>query len=305
MATYEVSTWEELVALTSGTYANGDIIKIINDIDCNDSIPEGVPATLQFNASSGSLITISGEYTEGNKKKKHVIRNLRTNITSPAPIFSCGSGAHIKLLGLDFLNLILDQTLIKTYTNSSNIYITRCRFVGRRTYCLIGDYLKDYKIHLVSCFFNVPFVGTNRNHIPIALGASNGCEAFFCWFRETYGDWDVSYGYDTSAKILKLTGCYFDGVIVSDDTIVITDRYSYNATIQSVVDAFIRTKSAESTTISVSAPKGVWKDLIRAVDGDEIEYDYTNVNTPAAIPETPANMINPTKLYNDGFDVVH
>ena len=299
MATYEVSTWEELVEATSTTYNNGDIIKITSDIDCNESIPEGVATTLQFNLSSGSsIITIDG----GN----HVIRNLRTSITSPVPVFSNSSGSDIKLMNIDFVNLIIEAPLVKVYTNTRSIYIANCRFVGKRTYCLIGDYLKDYKIYLTSCFFNVPFVGTNKNHIPVCIGSSSGCEAYYCRFRETYGGWDVSQGFDTSTKYLKMTGCYVDGVIVGDDTIVITDSYNYNSVIQNVIDAELRTKSASGTTISVSAPKGVWKDLILGYEsGGTTGYSYINVNTSTAIPETPSNMLNPTQLYNDGLDIVH
>lgn len=308
MAIYEASTWEDIVDYaTNTTFANGDIIKITADIECNNSIPEGVPSTLQFNMSaSGSLITIDGGYTANNNKKNHVIRNLRTHITSPVPIFSCSSGSKIKLANLDFLNLIMDSTLIITYSISSDIYVTNCRFVGKRTYCLIGDYLKDYRIHLTSCFFNVPFIGTNKVHIPICLGSSNYSDANYCWFRETYGGWDVSQGYDTSTKYIRLIGCYIDGVIVGDDTIVISDRYNYNSPIQNVIDADIRTKSAEGTTISVSAPKGIWKDLILEYESESSTgYSYSNVNAPNAISETPSDMRNTTKLYNDGFDVAH
>lgn len=307
MAIYEVSTWAELVEATNTTYNNGDIIKITKDIDCNKSIPEGVASTLQFNLSSGSsLITIDGEYLEGGVSKNHVIKNLRTHVTSPVPVFSNSSGSNIKLKGLDFVNLIMDSTLVKTYTNSASIYITNCRFVGERTYCLIGDYLKDYKIYLTSCFFNVPFVGTNKNYIPVCRGSSSNCEAYYCWFRETYGGWDVSQGIDTSTKYIKMTGCYVDGVIVGDNTIVITDQYSYNSVIQNVIDVDLRTKSAVGTTISVSAPKGIWKDLIRGYESESVTgYSYTNVNAANAIPETPSNMLNPTQLYNDGFDIVH
>ena len=116
----------------------------------------------------------------------------------------------------------------------------------------------------------------------------------------------MSQGVDTSTKYIKMTGCYVDGVIVGDNTIVITDQYSYNSVIQNVIDVDLRTKSAVGTTISVSAPKGVWKDLIRGYESESVTgYSYTNVNAANAIPETPSNMLNPTQLYNDGFDIVH
>ena len=48
MATYEVSTWTELVEAleTINESTESQTIKITADIDCNDEIPEGVASTI-------------------------------------------------------------------------------------------------------------------------------------------------------------------------------------------------------------------------------------------------------------------
>jgi hypothetical protein len=85
MATIEVSTWAELAAAVRAANS-GDTIKLIADIDCNDEIPEGVSSTINSPISINTL-TITGEYTEDNVTKSHVIKNLRTSSSIPVPIF--------------------------------------------------------------------------------------------------------------------------------------------------------------------------------------------------------------------------
>ena len=57
MATYEVSTWAELVARMADTTLETRTIKLTADIDCNDSIPEGVASTINVVGSKHSQNT--------------------------------------------------------------------------------------------------------------------------------------------------------------------------------------------------------------------------------------------------------
>lgn len=309
MATYEAATWSELATLAATkTFGDNDTIRITADIDCNSEIPEGVPSTLYFQARSGvgtgCKVTIDGEYTENGTTKSRTIRNLRTHISSPVEIFLC---ENIILKNLDFKNIILNKCLVRGYRSGAICNLIKCRFVGKRTEHLVGATNSGNKMTFTSCAFNVEFVGSNVSYIPLnGADSSNYATANFCRFKETYGGWNVSQGYDASTKYMRLIGCYINGEIVGDGSIVITDKYSYDSVIQNVVDAELKTKATSGTTISVTAPKGVWKNLILPFDGSSTTpYTYTNVSSTLAIPESPSDMTDTTKLYNDGFDVVH
>lgn len=309
MATYEAATWSELATLAATkTFGTNDIIKITADIDCNSEIPEGVPSTLEFQYASGvgtaCTVTLDGSYEENGTTKSRTIRNLRTNISSPVEIFLC---ENIILKNLDFKNLIIDKNLCRGKRGGSTCNLIKCRFVGKRSEYLVGQTGSENNMTFTSCAFNMQFVGSNKVYIPLnGAGSGHYATAKFCRFKETYGGWDVSQGYDTSTKFMRLIGCYISGEIVGDSSIVITDNYSYDSVIQNVLDAELKTKAASGTTISVSAPKGVWKNLILPFDGSSTTpYTYTNVSSTLAIPESPSDMTDTTKLYNDGFDVVH
>lgn len=341
MATYEVSTWAELVSKLSQTTLESRTIKIIADIDCNDEIPTGVGSTIPIYNSGDYPVIIDGSYTENNVVKNHVIRNLRTNVTSPVGIFnlyrysSQSSGnrnTNVTFKNIDFINLILAGAPFINEVNSGVIFsnvltFNKCRFVGRRDRFLINCDGSGYNsggnaLTFTSCFFNIPYkpTGTDNTYVPLnRVIYSASMIANYCWFRETYGGWNigmfaptVSVSPHCSTHNLSLNGCYIDGIIVGyKDSIGITNSYSYNSTIQSVVDADLRSYGNDgSITVSIFAPKGIYKtaennntNVVKKYGDDSVNCPISNQNV-SAIPESPEDMKNPAKLYADGFDIV-
>lgn len=311
MLYFEAASWADIVELAhpSSSYTDSITIKLTSDIDCNREIPEGVDATLSFiTSSTGCTVTIDGGYDPTDITKRRVIRNLQTHVVSPVDIFSTNHNSFI-LRNIDFINLKNEKFLAKGGSNGPTL-ISNCRFVGKRKYNLFKG--SNGGIKMSSCFFNIPYQKETPvlTELPIAtvpssLTASNH-QAYWCHFRETYGGWTPDNSkFCTSFGNLNVDGCYVDGEIVADSVIILTNQYSYASKIQSVIDADLKTISAEGTTISVQAPNGVWRNDIHSTDSSITGiYQYTNVNN-SAIPETPANMKNTTTLYNDGFDVVH
>lgn len=293
MADHYANSWEEL-STEIGASSDGDTIYITSDIDCNSEIPGGVESTISL-----GNITIDGSYEENGIIKSRQIRNLRTNISSPVPIFIFN---YPTLRYIDFFNIDIDQALFLRRADTNNIYLDHCRFKGRRKYYLI-EYQQFWRssVTLTSCYFDMPSIG---GYVPLVRpGAS--IYATGCYFVETYTGWDVAGGIDTSSYGINMSGCYTEGEIVGDNSIDITNNYSYDSPLQNVVDATLKTKSTEGTTINIAAPKGIWKNSIVNYEDESISYVYDNINTPLAIPESPSDMTNTTKLYNDGFDVAH
>ena len=110
MLTYEVSTWQHLVNIATQSQADAFrdsvTMKLMEDIDCNSEIPEGVETMLNFRVNgTGSTITIDGDYEEDGVHKRHIIRNLRTHIVTPVQIFNTNQNSFI-LRNIDFKNLI-------------------------------------------------------------------------------------------------------------------------------------------------------------------------------------------------------
>ena len=341
MAVYNVSTWAELVSKLSQNTTESRTIKIVNDIDCNDEIPTGVGSTIPIYNSGDYPIVIDGSYTENNVVKNHVIRNLRTNITSPVGIFnlvrysSQSSGnrnTNVTFKNIDFINLILDGAPFINDMDSGVIYgntltFNKCRFVGRRNRFLVNEDGSGYSsggnaLTFTSCFFNIPYkpAGTDNTYVPLNRAISNtSMIANYCWFRETYGGWNIGQFAPTisvsphcSTHNLSLNGCYIDGIIVGHEgSIGITNSYSYNSTIQSVVDADLRSYGNNgSVTVNIYSPKGIYKtaasgttNVVKKYNDDTITCSISNKNT-YAIPEIPSRMISPADLASDGFDIV-
>ena len=244
MATIEVSTWAELRSAVANATA-GDVIKLIADINCNNEIPEGVPSTTDVKVN----LTIDGSYQEGNVTKNHVIRNLRTHVSSPVDIFKMnnGNGQSVTVKNIDFLNLIFDRFLVNFYYGSSHSwqaivynywYFNDCRFTGRRTYSLFGTRTNSNictRVTFNRCYFNVPYYGTSQGFKPLVRylrvdtsqgtgfvqGWANNCrilETHTGTFTPTYygtsiGDYS---NLSPSADItdMNLSGCRVEGRIV-------------------------------------------------------------------------------------------
>lgn len=343
MATYEVSTWAELVEKLSATALESRTIKLTADIDCNDAIPTGVGSTIPIYNSGDYPVVVDGSYTENGVVKNHVIRNLRTNITSPVGIFGiyCYSGqssgnrnTNVTFKNINFINLILDganfiKEVVSSLISNNKLTFNKCSFVGRRNRFLVPGMdpggSSGNALTFTSCFFNIPYkpTGTDNTYVPLngewKYSGSQFAYANYCRFRESYNGWTIGSfmpGIDIkphcSTHNLKLNGCYIDGTIVGNNAgIGITEQYTYNSTIQNVVDADLRSKDGSSSSaVSIYAPKGIYKtaadgttNVVKRYGDDTVNCPISNGNTNA-IPEIPDNMTNPAQLAADGFDIV-
>lgn len=331
--TVNVSTWSELVDAIQADYGSETQvnINITTDIDCNYEIPLGVETSIPPGSSQSRYMIISGAYVEDGVTKNHIIRNLRTHITNPVPIFMGPTGTassselpRFQWHNVDFINLVLDEAF---YTQDGNSYygylgFYNCRFVGRRTvyffYHIDGyDYLQ---VDLNSCFFNVQYIpsssSANSSRNALINTANNTyIQAYFCWFRETYNGWTVytGSGYTNVASTYRayMVGCYSDGELVSAGTsgFSVTDRNNYSSTIQNVIDIdfkLIDRDISDTRTFSIYVPAGIYKNYYTKYGDDSVVYDnqYAIKNGDYAIPESPSDMKNPAKLYADGFNII-
>lgn len=322
MATYEVSTWSELVTELSTNRSETKTIKLVDDIDCNGVAPQGIDTTINCYCSHTYPVTIDGEYEENGITKRHEIRNLRTNVTSPVSIFKLvpnnSSVFEIKIKGIDFINLIfLDVNffdMVASWSSQNNhIYLENCRFVGKRNKPFVVRYgwqNNNNTIELESCFFNIPYLSANPNKNDVPLfgdwfnSNNNNLLIFanFCHFRSNYDNWTVT-GAETPLQFIKLNGCYVDGVIVGQTNLQIA-AYDYESAMQNVIDADIFLKQPQSSTSpTIYAPKGIWRNDVKKWDDTTVMVETTNGNA-SAIPCTPAEMISPSVLAAKGFDVV-
>lgn len=336
MVTVEVSNWTELVTALSTDTSEEKTIKLIADIDCNDTIPAGVASSITVYNSKKYPLVIDGSYTQGGKTKNHIIKNLRTNITSPVYIFSLtyNSGSSgttdnvldITFQNIDFLNLILDRPLIGNLDGgrsyNEKVRFTSCRFVGKRKqFLVIGSSWRSSDnngLIFTSCYFNVPYMpdDTSRTYVPLVgdwVSSSDGaCFANYCRFVESYNGWSTgqfSPGIVTDPQAstynFKLNGCYVEGTVVFYNSLGITKYYSYDSSMQNVIDADLRDNSNTSAgaTLRVTVPKGVYKNLIRKYGDDTVVY-YDDKYYSSSISATPEQMQDPAWLASQGFDVV-
>lgn len=315
MATVNVSTWTELANAIQASYGDASItINLTADIDCNNEIPLGVESTIKTPSELWDRVyTINGNH--------HVIRNLRTHITSPVKIFGFSIfRGNVYWNDVDFINLVLDDVLMGSSDDTTvDIHFTNCRFVGRRTNYLFRGGSENYVgYYFTSCFFNVFYIPANSStndemNSLLTTWKTNGY-ANFCWFRESYNGWAVPNDNDTytttSTYNIQLTGCYIDGEIVTGSygRFMVTREYNANVTIQNVVDVNFKCKNRDvsATTGAIRAPKGVYRNYFTKYGDDSVVYDaqyITNAGT-YAIPESPTDMTNPAKMYADGFDII-
>lgn len=314
-----VSTWTELTSAITANYESelNITINILNDIDCNNEIPEGVPSTISLptgtNQSTYRYFTINGN--------GHTIRNLRSHVTSPVSIFYLPSSYDYIIYtfnDISFINLVLTSNASFVKADSFNrptqrgMRFNRCNFVGRREYSLFTVDRISANTIFNNCFFNIPNMINNLDiyHNPLWYKEfDSNVYANFCWFRFTYlgkpnvGYQNYSYLYD-----INLNGCYIDGEFCIDNSsysigsINITSNYTYNATIQNVCDLKIMTTSAPSGTTTINMTKGIIKDRLTVRGNDSVTYPTTY--NAAAIPIPPDKMLDAQYLYDHGFDVI-
>lgn len=327
MATIEVSTWAELVSAIGSSAAN-DTIKLIDDVDCNDEMPEGVTTRI----SISKTITIDGSYTEDNVVKNHIIRNLRTHVSSPVEIFYINSKPSVGGItpifkNIDFLNLILGKPLF-LQGNPKNLTIRDCRFTGKRTHNLMQNTSSNYggKIYIYSSYFNVPYYGTDSGE-KVSLASNfdtSGSYALatyanYCRFKETYtGTYtpDTTYwGNSCGVSNIWLNGCRVEGEIVSSHSwdgnqfnIAVLSSNALGAgtpTMQNVVDCDIYTYGLGETVnpVQVKTPKGVFKTPV--CRWEDKMYSFT-LATPLSdtIPASSSEIEDTDYLIENGFDVV-
>ena len=251
MATVEVSTWAELVsAVTTAADSSAwssTTVKLTADIDLNDTDPSGVCCQVLFASDAikyvTGALTIDGGYTDSvtGEEKRHVIKNARTDITNPRPIFYLTDnlvyerwGKHIKFKNLDFQNLILaGQPFVWIRTDNIQVEIAsrtpwqvdldNCRFVGSRTAAYL--FFSNAYLNCNRCYFDMPFMaagGTDlagTSLIPKDDSNATSAVATYCRFKETYGDWVYdSNGYGSSPTLrvfsfsyFKCSGCRMEG----------------------------------------------------------------------------------------------
>ena len=327
MATIEVNTWAQLRSAIINA-GSDDVIKLIADIDCNDEIPEGVTSTIYQDSCDG--LTIDGGYVENGVQKRHIIRNLRTSVSSPVTIFRFGkrTDTNVKsttIRNIDFINLILAKPLIAYrdyYGNVFNAYIRNCRFTGKRT-----DYLIERKpynspssaqgyvnVYFYNSYINVPYYGTSSTKEPICQWYLDNNNAYFrsyaynCRIRETYTKtWTPDGNTRECCGVYNtaLSGCRVEGEVVNG---YYSAYHSSNVlslltpSIQNVYDVDFKLTANGSADVSISAFKGVVKVPVRDYDTDA---PYGN-NTPSTgvILATESQMQDTDWLIQQGFDVV-
>jgi hypothetical protein len=252
-------------------------------------------------------------------------------LTNPGSSDS-GTYLYVNIKNIDFINLVLAGASFlgigigSSYTgNYQQVNINSCRFVGRRDRYLVrtvdNPRSTNNAINYTSCFFNVaykPSGGTANTYVPInqvwAYDGTNRCFANYCRFKEAYGGWTIGQFAPTiavapqcSTHNLYLNGCYIYGTIVTGyDAVGISNHYSYNSTLQNVVDAdlYVTDGGSAGSSINVYAPKGIYRNKITKWNTTpEIAYVDNNQNANA-ISVPPDKMTDADYLYAHGFDIV-
>ena len=327
MATREVSTWAQLrSAITSA--GSDDTIKLIADIDCNNEIPEGVTSTIYQDSCDG--FTIDGGYVENGVQKRHIIRNLRTSVSSPVTIFRFGkrTDTNVKnttIQNIDFINLILAKPLIAYkdyYGNVFNAYIRNCRFTGKRNDYLIerkpyqsSSYAQGYvNVYIYNSYINVPYYGTSSTKEPICQWYLDNNNAYFrsyaynCRIKETYtGTWtpDGNTRECCSVYNTALSGCRVEGEVVNG---YYAAYHSSNVlslltpSMQNVYDVDFKLTANGSANVTMYAFKGVAKVPVRDYDTGNPYGNYTPAT--GIILANESQMQDTDWLIQQGFDVV-
>lgn len=315
MATIEVSTWAQLVAAINAM-RQGDIIKLVADIDCNDEIPEGVTSTINRTAA---YFKLDGEYTENGVTKRHVIKNLKNNSVTIFKIITDMYTDNMTIKGIDFINLMLSAPLLESYNNASgnnnNILIQNCRFTGKRTDHLIKVSRESTSckstFNFQRCYCNIPYNGNALNKLPlISLYADGIGYMSNCRIRETFINTYTpsSTDGDTTCSVfnMRLSGCRVEGEVVSGKY----PRYHSDATMngytpgsQNVYDVDFKLTNDTDTSVPLYAFKGVVKVPIRKKDDKSTTYTISSAST-GVIQATESQMQDTDWLIQQGFDIV-
>ena len=250
MATVEVSTWAELVsAVTTAAQSSAwsaTTVKLTADIDLNDTDPSGVCCQVLFNSNAiqyaTGALTIDGGYADSvtGEEKRHVIKNARTDIANPRPIFYLTDdlvyerwGKHIKFKNLDFQNLILagqpfvwirtDNIQVETANRTPwQVDLDNCRIVGIRSAAYL--FFSNAYLNCNKCYIDMLWNGAGQTDlsytslIPKDDENATSAVATYCRFKETYGGWTWgdSLTYQStdrffSCSYFKMSGCRVEG----------------------------------------------------------------------------------------------
>lgn len=253
MATYEVSTWTEIISkisecihATTENKWNNTVIKVTQGIDLNYEFPLGTASTFNGLVGSQATGTLTIDGSTSTPGENTVIRNLRTSVESPAPIITIDvredlivANLKIKFKNIDFTNIILANShffrmtgTTGFYNNTSGIIFENCRFVGSRSgsahLAETGAHGQTYCL-LTSCYFNIPWQGAGSSStqyvslVPQVTSNTAGdynTTANYCWFRENYTGWTVPnrdyqdmVSDNFTFSYIKCSGCYVDGTV--------------------------------------------------------------------------------------------
>ena len=316
--TINVSTWTEFETAVSTNIAGEYQIDIhlMNNIDCNEAIPEGNPGVTLMEGLSETTVRYVNIYGHG-----YEIRNLRNSIINPGNIFNLSLTGNSRICynfyDIDWRNLLIlgnhyfvfqNHPTGSMHSDHQQFYFYRCRFVGRREAQLTyGNDWKDYTTTFQSCFINVQNtksdLATNNDRRKLT---NQRAHAYYSWIRENWYATDIpSVAPTYGTTMLACSGCYIDGEFVSAKgyACTITTENQYDATMQNVVDAKLTRINDAGSTFTINAPKGVFKDLV--TDRDDPTIVYTNfTHNSYSIPATPTEMTDPQALYDKGFDII-
>ena len=250
MSVASASTWAEIISKNSSFPERNNTLYVVDDIDLNNEYPQGVD-TLILNVGTGSTSygrswTIDGK--DSTTGKNHIIRNLRTKISNPVPLFKMDYAYYgsctVTFKNIDFVNCILSGADFYKCDHSSNdnaykLIFENCRFVGYRT----GDAFlirnNGRSIQFTSCYVDMPWYAANQSlstlnctscitaltNDQIDNDGSNLPQAYYCWFHESYGGWAAGEANQANARAMTqcaqfcLHGCYIDGNMKSDYTL--------------------------------------------------------------------------------------
>lgn len=331
MATHQVGTWAELKARLSSSsgLAENDIIELTADINMNEVAPTG--DTVSIPIAGNMHITLDG--------KNHVIKNLRTPISSPTHIFNYGGGSfplYFTIKDLDFQNLILAGASLFGGEKYAELTLNNCRFVGSRSgAAYLVNYSTSNNIILNSCYFNLPWSAPNETNLAYTSlipktdsSTATTVTANYCRFKEHYGGWIVpsdSYmgnqsGY-FSFSFMKISGCLAEGdarLPLKNDSSEGVILYflhrpnvdAYTPSAQNVIDINLTCKNTqyapEPSGIVYGNFSGVVNKQIKKLNGNVLNTNYTafgNDSKAYPILATPEQMMDASWLASQGFDI--
>lgn len=336
MASIETfNSWAELITANSHLSLGDDgkeFLQQTADMDLNDEFPLGVnQIVLRYdpNAYSSTAIDL---IIDG---QGHTIKNLRTRINNPVTIFNCNQSAsstnrRLFIKNMNFVNCILSGA---NFLNiATPVFFENCRFVGCRTG---NSYLinTNTKITLTSCYFDMPWYAANADNdtytslvpkLSSLPDASVASKAYYCWFHETYGGWQITdrdgdysrlQTYPCSCSTFNLHGCYIDGRMkypkgtynsyIKMYPNIMSPYCQYSASVSNVIDMSFFT-SDDNSVQDVLIPKisGVFKKYpINSSARFFVNNDDTS-GRPDPILATPAQMQDASWLQSQGFPII-